>query len=507
MPASKPLIRSSLFQTLSFALALASTFLLTPFMIDKLGAQEFGLWVLITMVTSYFALSELGISSAVQNHLSVYIGRKDPVGYRRIFSNACLLYVLVAIVVLVLILLTIGVLALFKPFSTDAHLILVLLLLTGTNLAVSFLAYPFGSVLTSHLRLDITGALACLQIVGTSGLTFVVLADGYGLIAVALVTLAVGIATALGLVVAARSIAPSVRFHRDEINRDDIMSLFRYGGKTVVVQVADLLRFRVDEVVTGAFISVNAVTHYSVANRLATAPNSLVLKVQGILNPLFAQYVGMEEGARLRAVFLLTSKLWGAMAVFVFASLVTLGKPFIMLWVGPQFDDAVIPMILLAASYLVARMQGPLVSLFYATNTHHRFAYISLGEGIANLLLSIMFVVVFNMGLNGIALGTLLPMLVSKLAVQPFLASRLVGGRPTEQYALLARIALTGGLVYGTLYLAMMPLQVVTYAQLLIGISILMVACGVHILLVLAPRERGVLLRYVVGASRRTEIL
>ncbi len=57
-------------------------------------------------------------------------------------------------------------------------------------------------------------------------------------------------------------------------------------------------------------------------------------------------------------------------------------------------------------------------TLLMAMNRHKVFAVITLGEGIANVLLSI--ILAKYMGLLGVALGTAIPMVFVKLVLQPY---------------------------------------------------------------------------------------
>ena len=48
-----------------YGVYLGVSFLLTPFLVKKLGAQNYGLWVLVLSMLGYGGLLELGIQTAV----------------------------------------------------------------------------------------------------------------------------------------------------------------------------------------------------------------------------------------------------------------------------------------------------------------------------------------------------------------------------------------------------------------------------------------------------------
>jgi O-antigen/teichoic acid export membrane protein len=68
--------------------------------------------------------------------------------------------------------------------------------------------------------------------------------------------------------------------------------------------------------------------------------------------------------------------------------------------------------------------------LLFATSRHKICAYLNLAEGLFNLLLSIL--LVKSYGLIGVALGTLIPMTIIRVIIQPVYFCRLTSIKYTE---------------------------------------------------------------------------
>lgn len=58
---SQKTIRNTLFNLIGRFWAMFVALLLTPYIVSKLGTQRFGLWSLVSVITSYFGLLDLGI--------------------------------------------------------------------------------------------------------------------------------------------------------------------------------------------------------------------------------------------------------------------------------------------------------------------------------------------------------------------------------------------------------------------------------------------------------------
>ena len=84
---------------------------------------------------------------------------------------------------------------------------------------------------------------------------------------------------------------------------------------------------------------------------------------------------------------------------------------------GLAYVDAYLPMLLLVAGIYCDVSQLPSVSYMYGVSKHKFLAAITLLEGLANLLLSVYWA--RRYGMMGVALGSLVPMAIAKLLIQP----------------------------------------------------------------------------------------
>ena len=110
------------------------------------------------------------------------------------------------------------------------------------------------------------------------------------------------------------------------------------------------------------------------------------------------------------------------MASFMGFGLIFWGKHFIERWMGTDYLDAYPVLAILVLGFVLAIWQAPSFDFLFGTSKQKFVALINSIEGISNLILSL--VLVRYLGLVGVALGTLIPMVVIKLLVQPIYVSR-----------------------------------------------------------------------------------
>jgi O-antigen/teichoic acid export membrane protein len=120
----------------------------------------------------------------------------------------------------------------------------------------------------------------------------------------------------------------------------------------------------------------------------------------------------------VKRAFFEVSKITVILAVFVGASLTLYGKVFIERWMGPGYHDSYYVLLILCIPMTLALAQSTSFGLLYGISKHHYLAIVSGCEGIVNLILSLILVRYY--GIYGVALGTLIPLLIVKLFFQPF---------------------------------------------------------------------------------------
>ena len=87
--------------------------------------------------------------------------------------------------------------------------------------------------------------------------------------------------------------------------------------------------------------------------------------------------------------------------------------------------------------------QAPSPGVLFGTARHRLYSFYCIGEGAANLALSLL--LVRRYGILGVAVGTLVPMTVVRLLVQPIDVCRVLGISPGRYYLRLGRTVFSAG--------------------------------------------------------------
>jgi O-antigen/teichoic acid export membrane protein len=411
------LVRGSALNVLTLIASVAVSFFLMPFLIHALGDRWYGMWALVGSITSYYALLDLGLTSAVNRYLARAFAREEKTDVNAVIVTALAIFGGIGASVL---LVSVGVALGAGWFLHDPAEALVfrqVVVILGADVALAFPFAVFNAALMAHYRFDVVSGLQLLALAVRTALIVHFISRGYSILALAVITLAVNLSSRLALVAAGRRLLPSLEFSRAHLCRTQARQLLGYGKYAFVAAAADRIRFQVDTVVVASFLGVGVVTHYAIAARLAQLFIDLMIRALGVVGPVFARIDALDDREQMRQTFLLAMRVSALASVTVAGGIIILGERFIELWIGYGYRDAYWPLVILTAALAVGLMQMPSVSFLYASARHKFFAYLSAGEALANLGLSI--VLVQHYGMIGVSLGTAIPLVVTKLILQP----------------------------------------------------------------------------------------
>lgn len=501
-PVGAKLVSGSVLRVAGLVASAIASFFLMPFVVRHLGDRLYGFWTLAAAFIGYYSLLDFGLSSAVSQYICIALGRNDHVECRSVFNTALRINMWLGGIALV----ATGVIAASTPLfchsSSDARVFAQVIVILGINTAIGFPSRVFGGVLEAQLRFDIQSWLSILGVVLRSGLAVCVILAGGGLLGLAWVTLLPSLPIAALQVWFAMREAHWARLGAEK-QTDRVRKLFSYSIYTFLSYLADILRFQVDPVVISGLIGLAAVTHYRVAGVFTQQYFlQVVVLAVGILNPVLSRLHGAGNRSRLEEVFFFGTKLSCCLSVFVCFGLIGWGKPFIARWMGMKYEDAYVPLIILALSVLLDVGQRTSIDLLYATFRHRFYTYMNWVEGAINLGFSL--ALARPLGVVGVAMGTLIGALIVRALVQPWWVCKVSGLHYGKYMLFLGKtMSCCVGLMGLAIAAAMWGIRP-NYALL---IASTVCAAAVYAagswLIILSPRERELILAAVLDRRRR----
>jgi O-antigen/teichoic acid export membrane protein len=280
-------------------------------------------------------------------------------------------------------------------------------------------------VLVAHERFILSNSIHIGAAALRASMIVVLLLRGGGLQGVALATVVSQTSTLVVNAMVLRRCTPELRIHHSLAKLGLLKTLLSFGTAALVIRVTNILRVNLDSVVIGKWVGLSAVGIYGIAALIKRYLFRLVVRGMGVLGPRFAALDGAGEHEKARILLQRGLALAGFLSFGGGLLALSFGGHFIRLWAGPGFEEAVVVLRILTVCTAVAVAQNPAIVFLYSLNKHYWYAAVTLVEALANVALSI--ALVFKYGIVGVALGTMIPMLLAKVVVMPVYVSRIAG--------------------------------------------------------------------------------
>jgi O-antigen/teichoic acid export membrane protein len=424
-------IGSSLNTLYLVATALISV-LIMPFVVHSLGDRLYGIWALAAAVISYYNVLELGLSSAVGRFVAGALGSGDKQQLNRVYNTSLLIFTLIGLIVLVISVAAAAASTLFIKNPLDASIFWRAILILGASLAIGFPMRVLKGVLEADLRFGPSAGVDLLVLFIRTALLIVFIKMGARVVGLAWATLLANLPALILYPYFVRRNMPSLHLSRSFWKLSTSKDLFSYSIVAFIAQAGGLLRGNFSPFIVASFLGLGAVTHLKVVQSLNNYAVHVVVALIGVFQPVFSRQDGAKDYEGLRKTLLFSTKISLSVASLAAFGLLALGRPFITRWMGTSYLDAYPCFALLVIGVGFGIAQRPSAYVLFALARHRFLAITVMIEGVLNIVLSV--ILVPRIGLLGIGLGTLIPMFITKVIVQPIYVCRVSGLRYEEYF-------------------------------------------------------------------------
>ena len=295
-------VKGSLWTLLGQVLPLGVSLFTTPFVIRMLGAEGYGVLILVGLIPTYLGFADFGMSIASTKFASEAYAEGDPEKEARIVRTAALIAFAASLPFGIAIFALSG--WIVTLFNVPEHLLAeaaLALKFASVTFVVNFLNNIFNTPQLTRLRMDLnTLVTSGFRILGLIALPIIIYLGG-GIIGAVFVLLIASVLTLLGhFVISARLLPNLVGV---TVSRELFRPFLRLGGALVGAGIASVLLVNLEKVVLARTASVQVLAYYSLAFTLATvASMSSLVMIQSLI-PAFSQLASPDKREQLQNLF------------------------------------------------------------------------------------------------------------------------------------------------------------------------------------------------------------
>ena len=436
MSSAKSILKNLTANWIGVGANLLVMFFLSPFIVHTLGVTEYGIWQLLTVLTGYMGILDLGVRASTGRYIMLYLGkgRQDKVD-ETIRTGLGLYTTLSGFIMLAGVLLGLGFPFLFPSVPFEYHSILrILLPVLALNIWVSAIRVVLSSILTAHERFDLARGADLIALAVRTTTTIVVLKLGMGLIGL---TVAIILCNLIGLTanyLLAKMIHHDLKLFPFILVKERVKELYSYGIGAFLIAVSVRIIGQTDLLIVGTFINIDSVAVYSIGAMLIYYSGTFTKMIDNTFFPGLQKAVAKEKLNEANYILIRQIQLSLIVGILLFIGYFSFGKSFIRLW---MYDSQHFPlssvakaaqvMAILSCSKLLLLLGSFSRSILAATGHIGFAAKMTVFEAIVNLLLSLTFVLIYDWGLNGVAGGTFAAHLLFQTIIVPYYACRKAG--------------------------------------------------------------------------------
>ncbi|HMM81111.1 MAG TPA: oligosaccharide flippase family protein [Pyrinomonadaceae bacterium] len=331
-------VKGSLWTLAGQVAPLAVSLVATPFTIRLLGAEGYGVLILVGLIPTYLGFADLGMGIASTKFGSEAYAAGDAEKEARTVRTAAVLSLALSIPFAILIFVLSGWLA--TLFNVPEHLHVeasLALKVAAFTFVLNFLNSIFNTPQLDRLRMDLnTFVTSGFRMLGIAA-TPVVIYLGGGILGAVVVLFIASLLTLAGHIYTSGRLLPQL--FRFSLDRQALRPMLKFGGALAIAGLASLILLNAEKGILPALVSVEMLAYYSVAFTFASMAIMFGNSLAQSLVPSFSQLWVAGKMAELselfsRAVFFnLVILVPGCVILAVCA------RRFFTLWAGPAFGE------------------------------------------------------------------------------------------------------------------------------------------------------------------------
>jgi O-antigen/teichoic acid export membrane protein len=400
--------RNMAWNTAGLGAETAVGFLVMPFLIHRLGESTYGIWIVLGALTSYFGLLDFGTRGSIGRHVALHHASNNRVALDRTVSSGLAVMALVGATTVAVIFACEPLF--FRLFAVPVELQAaagMALRIVAVQFALFLVATAFDAILWGFQRFDWLNAVEIPSSLMRGGLTLMLVKSNADLVTLAVITLAVTVASGLAKCLLAFHVDPQLRLGIRYISRSSLGELLGYGGWSMIGMVAVVTRTQLSTLLVGSLLGLALVTPFAIAARLLGVIAAGLSALTGVITPFATTLHATDQRERQRSMFVVGGHYNTALAAFLVSFLIMLGGPLIDLWIGPKFPEAAVLLTILALGEFLPATQYVTATIVLANARHNVPALFALLDIAAVCLLTFALIPIF--GLIGAGLAMAIP--------------------------------------------------------------------------------------------------
>jgi O-antigen/teichoic acid export membrane protein len=421
-------IFTSIFSNWTFlVLTVAIAFIVSPIMVNKLGVNTYGIWVLMVSISGYFTVLDFGINTALVRFISKYVALKDFTKANEVYSSALALFSIAgAIAIISIVIFSLNFSELFNIKEFNNRYLSIVFIVIGIDLAINLVFGVFSGVLRGLQKFHELNVISIvISLLKNMALVYLLYND-YSILSIAILQIFMSLLKYYLMYLLINKKHTFIQFEKSLVTKVTFKKLYDYSIYSFLIAVAMKIIFYTDSLIIGLLINIGAVTYYSIPVMIVENLEKFIWAAIAVLIPVISSHEALMNTESNKTLYVTGSKYIFMLTGPVLIVLLIAGDEFIGLWMGAEYikDSGQVLKILLVG-YIFSLTQLMAHGILKGISKHKILAYILCFQVSLNLAVSIILAPIY--GINGVAIGTTIPILISNIILIPYFTCKELG--------------------------------------------------------------------------------
>lgn len=415
----------------SIAIRLATQFLLTPFVINRLGVAEYGLFMLSNSVIVWLSLTDFGLGATVSKYVVTYRAKDEYDKQAHFLGQSTMLLSILGVITLLF-----GVICyfylpeIFPTLTASQHETLnILYLLTLSNLILSFPLRPLSCVPGAYQKFIAPGLVSLATALLNASLTVMLLFLGYSSIGLTALAVSLGILKLVwGIYYTIRCLGVRIIFSKPDIPL--YKEMFCFSIWVFMSQLMDLFYWRAGSPILAMVSGTDAVTLFTLGITLAQIFTMASTAIAGVVTPRLVHMVALNASREeLTSVMIRAGRAQLCVLILIVSGFAILGKDFLRLWIGNSIGESIgkvwLGALIVFIPLLIPLTQNAALAILQALNIHKGRAIILFYTSLVCVVLG--YILSLHYGAIGMFIGTAVSLILGQIIMINIYYSRKAG--------------------------------------------------------------------------------
>lgn len=404
-----------------------SQILLTPFYLNHLGVDQYGLYQMVYSVAQYILVIDCGISTTMIRYISEYREKGDKKREQG-FGFLLLMFVIIILVIIFIVgwIVRFNIGAIYTTLSPEEITLSKTIFISMiVQVMLTVFSHYFEGIIMAYDRYVFSKIINLLKILITFGLNFVLIYMGMGINGI---VMANTIAISLTLFVEMAYVIFVLKFKvkYNGFDKDVIAPTIGLMMAMLLQSIIGHVNATIDKTILGIYSTKADVAVYSVANTFVTFFNTVPTVISSVFLPAAVKLVvAKASNEELTDFVIKPGRIQFVAAGFMLSEFFIVGKDFITRWAGKDVASAWLIALIIMVPNTVPLIQNVCLSILNAKNKRLARSVILVFLSVINVIVSIL--LIKHIGFIGAPIGTCISYIIGHCIIMNIYYKKAIG--------------------------------------------------------------------------------